>query len=588
VAKTHVLGIDLGTSNCALGLTLSGKAESLDITQVLAPGRVGERHTFASALYFPNPGQFPAGSLALPWAPQEPTFVVGDFAREIGALVPDRLVNSAKSWLSYRSVDPSKPILPWGSESPERKVSPLEASRLYLDHLRQAFLEERRRRNLEDTLDSVQTVLTVPASFDEVARKLTAQAAADAGLGEDVILLEEPQAAFYSWLDGVGDAWRGQVRPGDTVLVCDVGGGTTDFSLIAVSEKGGGLDLERVSVGPHILLGGDNMDLALAHVLRDFLSNQNKEIDEWQFQALTHASRRAKESLFETPELREAPIAIPSRGSGLFAGTVSTTLSRELLDAVVVNGFFAMTSSTDMPVKRASAGLRELGLPYEADAVISKHLAAFLASAKRQPDAVLFNGGVFRSRALRERVLKLLRSWNESRQVRELSGANPDLAVARGASLYGFAKLTGKGPRIRAGASRSYYIGLDATSPAIPGYKPPVKAVCVVPKGMEEGTDHVLPNREFGLMTGATATFRFFSSPTREDAIGTVVANAEKELEETSKLEMELPQIEGLGDSSLVPVELHARLSELGTLDLWMQQTSSDRRWELGFNVRTE
>ncbi len=595
--KTQSLGIDLGTSNCAMALAEDGPARMVDITQVLGANRVGEKRTFASALYFPTAGQFPSGSLRPPWSESEPTYVAGDFAREIGAQVPDRLVSSAKSWLSHRLVDPTQPLLPWGSEHRDRKISPFEASRLYLEHLKQSYLADSRSRGDLEGWDSVQPVLTVPASFDEVARKITAQAAEAAGLGAQVVLLEEPQAAFYAWLDAVGPTWREQVHPGDTVLVCDVGGGTTDFSLISVSEKGGNLDLERVSVGRHILLGGDNMDLALAYTLRAGLEEDGKELDDWQFQVLVHSARRAKENLFENPDMQDAPISVPSRGSGLFAGTVSTSLSRSLLKSVVVDGFFALTRFDELPAERLSAGLTELGLPYEPDAVISKHLAAFLrrgASANKPegktfPDAVLFNGGVFRSKAMRDRVMELLRSWNPKSPARELSGGDPDLAVARGAALYGQTKISGKGPRIRAGASRSYYIGLDSAMPAIPGYRPPVKALCVVPQGMEEGTEAVLEDKEFGLMTGMPVTFRFFSSANRsDDAIGTVVKNAEKELEETAKLEMEVPQVEGLGDSALVPVKLHARLSELGTLELWMQRVESEQRWELHFNVRTE
>ncbi len=595
--KTQVLGIDLGTSNCAMALADKGPARMLEITQVLGPNRVGEKNTFASALYFPTPGQFPPHSLRPPWLEVEPTHVAGDFAREIGSQVPDRLVTSAKSWLSHRLIDPTQPLLPWGSTHSDRKLSPFEASRLYLEHLKQAYLSERARNGENPAWDSVQTVLTIPASFDEVARKITAQAAEAAGLGSQVVLLEEPQAAFYAWLDTVGPAWREQVRPGDTVLVCDVGGGTTDFSLISVSEKGGDLELERVSVGRHILLGGDNMDLALAYTLRAQLDEAGHSLDDWQFQVLVHAARSAKENLFENPGMPEVPISVPSRGSGLFAGTVATTLPRNLLETVVIDGFFALTRFDEMPAERSSVGLTELGLPYEADAVISKHLAAFLrrtpAGAKPGaavlPDAVLFNGGVFRSEALRARVLELLRAWNPEKPARELAGGDPDLAVARGAAVYGRTKISGKGPRIRAGASRSYYIGLDTAMPAIPGYRPPVKALCVVPQGMEEGSEAILQDKEFGLMTGVPVTFRFFSSAVRtRDAIGTVVANAEKELEETSKLEMEVPQVEGLGDSALVPVQLHARLSELGTLELWLQRVESDQRWELHFNVRTE
>lgn len=629
-SRTHAVGIDLGTSNSALAAAFpragsgSGTASrAIEITQVLGPGRIGEKRTFASALYLPVTGQFPPDSLRPPWLDREPAWIAGDFAREAGAQAPDRLVVSAKSWLSYRSVDPTRPILPWGSDLKEGKVSPLEASRIYLEHLKEACRSDAARNGLEISLDDARIVLTVPASFDEVARKLTSQAAREAGLGDQVILLEEPQAAFYAWLDAVGPAWREQVKPGDLVLVCDVGGGTTDFSLIAVSERDGGLELDRISVGRHILLGGDNMDLALAHVLRGRLEEEGKSLDDWQFLALVQACRQAKETLFEKTDLGEAPIAIPSRGSGLFSGTVATALPRALLDSVIVDGFFALTPPDRMPAERPSAGLRELGLPYETDAVLSKHLASFLARSLRnvkdspaltetlaagervgsragglgngpasgllRPDAVLFNGGVFRPERLRRRMLDLISSWDPSRPVRELTGSDPDLAVARGAAAYGLAKITGKGPRIRAGASRGYYLGLDAAVPAIPGYHPPVKAVCVVPQGMEEGTEHVLEDREFGLWTGTRITFRFFSSPSRSgDAVGTLVADAERSLEETARLEMDVPAIEGLGDSAVVPVKLHSRLSELGTLELWMQRPDAPDRWELNFDVRTD
>lgn len=626
--RDHAVGIDLGTSNSALAAASGAGSAALEITQVIGPGRVGEKRTFASALYLPVTGQYPPGSLRPPWKESEPPYVAGDFAREAGAQSPDRLVASAKSWLSYRSVDPTKPILPWGAGSGDSKVSPLEASRLYLEHLREAYGAERGRRAAGSgsslpslpPLEGAQVVLTVPASFDEVARNLTAQAAREAELGSDVILLEEPQAAFYAWLAEVGSTWRDQIRPGDLVLVCDVGGGTTDFSLIAVSEKEGELVLERLAVGRHILLGGDNMDLALAHILRVRLEEEGRDLDDWQFLALVQACRIAKETLFEKPDLAEVPLSIPSRGSSLFAGTISTALSRALMESVVVDGFFALTRPDDLPAEHSNAGLREMGLPYEADAVLSKHLAAFLTRSLRnvkagealralvtaegredrleggllRPDAVLFNGGVFRSRRLRNRVLELFQAWDkevmggQGRPVRELTGADPDLAVARGAAAYGLAKLTGKGTRIRAGASRAYYIGLESSMPAIPGYRPPVKALCVVPQGMEEGSEAVLQGREFGLWTGTTVNFRFFSSSTRAgDAVGDLVKDAEKELEETSRLEMTLPVMEGLGDSTVVPVQLHARLSELGTLELWMQRKDAPDRWELRFDVRT-
>lgn len=613
------LGIDLGTSNCALALANKEKepVDSIDIFQITAEGQGQARRGMPSALYIPSPGQFSPEALSLPWESGQPTatHIIGQFAREIGAQSPERLVHSAKSWLCNAQIDPTRAVLPWNSEIPEPKISPLQASTLYLRHLRQAFLHACPEAGSPDQAKNTpQIVLTVPASFDEAARSLTARAASEAGWGKDVLLLEEPQAAFYAWLDRVGTGWRDAVRPGDCLLVCDVGGGTTDFSLIAVGQEEGNLTLERLCVGAHILLGGDNMDLALAYALRAQLEGDGKNLDDWQFLALIQAAGRAKIALFENPAKASEPIALPSRGSGLFAGTISTELPRSLLDAIILEGFFARTAPDDAPSEGDALGLQEFGLPYAADAVIPKHLALFLQRAMSSvkaredlqkifrdrpeklngerfvPDAVLFNGGVFRAAPLRQRVLEILSSWNPRQDPpKELEGADYDLAVARGAARYGMTLKSGKGLRIRAGAARSYYVGLASSMPAIPGFKPPVKALCVVPQGMEEGTEAILQEREFGLLTGTTARFRFFSSTARAaDQPGTLIPDAEKLLQETHALELELPTLQDLPPRTTIPVKLHARLNELGTLELWMQHTRSEQRWKLDFSVRTE
>ncbi|MBD3317930.1 MAG: Hsp70 family protein [Chitinivibrionales bacterium] len=614
MSKQHALGIDLGTSNCAMALARPESLEVVEITQITGEGRVGEASTFASALYLPHEGQFPPDSLRLPWNEHADNLIAGNFAREIGAQVPDRLITSAKSWLSQRGADPRKPVLPWGSQAVKQKLSAVDATRAYLDHLRQSFLAESEALGVNDGLETTQVVLTVPASFDEAARSMTARAAVEAGWGEDVVLLEEPQAAFYAWVAGAGGDWRKEVKRGELILICDVGGGTTDLSLIAVGERQGNLELERVSVGRHVLLGGDNMDLALAFTLRGQIENEGKAIEEGQILELVHACRIAKETLFERPELDEVPVSVASRGSNLFGGTVATSLKRSLLESVVLDGFFPLTSPTELPEALPRTGLREYGLAYEADPIISKHLAQFLTKSRAnimadpslaslvestgdgrldtpylQPDIVLFNGGVFRAQPLRSRVLELLRSWAPDRSVRELTGTSLDLSVARGAATYGQFKISGKGIRIRAGVSRAYYVGLEPSMPAIPGYRPPVKAVCVAELGMEEGEERVLEDKEFGLLTGTTATFRFFSSPDRpSDAVGVIVGDAERELEETTSLEMEVPDVEGAGEQTTIPVKLHTQLTELGTLRLWMQHIVSQQRWELTFSVRTE
>ena len=606
------LGIDLGTSNSAVAADNfeSDQTSLVEITQILRPNQVGEKTTLPSALYIPHPDEFSADALKLPWSDHSATAIIGHFARDHGALIPDRLVISAKSWLSNFHVDPRRAVLPWKSDIKEPKLSAFDCSRLYLEHLKEGFLYAERIQGRNWDLSEGHIVLTVPASFDEVARNLTAEAAEAAGLGK-VTLLEEPQAAFYAWTAQAGSGWRSQVSPGDIILVSDVGGGTADFSLIAISGKDGNLEVERISVGEHILLGGDNMDLALAYTLQAQLEAEGKSLDAWQFLALIYAASRAKVDLFNDESIEQAPISVPSRGSSLFAKTVSTTLDRKTLGQVVLDGFFPMTRVTELPTEGRSSGLQEFGLPYASDPIVSKHLARFLArsltnvkasdalkslvgasaesSDYLRPTAVLFNGGVFNAVPIRKRVLDLLASWNEGKPVRELEGFQPDLAVAKGAALYGRNRATGKGIRIKAGTARSYYIGLETSMPAIPGFKPPIKALCVVPQGMEEGSELLIEGKEFGLMTGQPADFRFFASEVRSgDAPGQIIPHAERELEETSRIEVTLPAIEGLPEGQPVPVQINPVVTELGNLELWMKHTGSDRRWKVEFQVRME
>jgi Hsp70 protein len=606
------LGIDLGTTNSAIALTdlETDQTEVLEVTQILGPNQIGEKPTLPSALYIPHRDEFPENSFPLPWEKGiGDVTVTGHFAREHGVLIPDRLITSAKSWLTNPHIDPRHRSLPWRSDIQDEKLSPFECSRRYLAHLKNGFLHAGRVQGRSWDLSEVQIVLTVPASFDEVARSLTAEAAEAAGLGK-VTLLEEPQAAFYAWIAKAGREWRSLVSRGDIVLVCDVGGGTADFSLIAVTDNDGTLELERISVGEHILLGGDNMDLALAYTLQAKLEAEGRSLDSWQVLALVHAASKAKIALFDDDSLTEAPIAVPSRGSSLLVRTVSTKLDRATVEQVILDGFFAKTTISDLPQEARRVGLQEFGLPYAADPVISKHLARFLSRSRANvtasqtlatlvegqsgkeflmPTAVLFNGGVFKSAPIRKRVLDLLASWNQGQAVRELQGIELDLAVARGASFYGRTRVTGKGIRIKAGASRSYYIGLETSMPAVPGFKPPVKALCVVPQGMQEGSELLIEGRDFGLLTGHPAEFRFFSSAVRSgDRPGQILPDAERELEDTSLLEINLPPLPDFPAGQVVPVQINSVVTELGTLELWMKHVNSDRRWKVEFQVRTE
>jgi molecular chaperone DnaK (HSP70) len=424
--KTYAVGIDFGTSNSAISLSRpeDDAISSLEITQVASPGTLEERRVLPSAIYINAEGEFNPGTLAVPWSEDKnPSTVTGSFARERGSQVPERLVSSAKSWLCNDHVNRRDAILPWRSQIGEEKISPFGAAIQILDHIRSSLLY-----NSPDDFElaKAKVVLTVPASFDEVARALTFNASIAAGFGE-VTLLEEPQAAFYSWLAERKDKWSEEVTPDDVILVCDVGGGTADFSLITVTTENGILGLERISVGEHILLGGDNMDLALAIALKQQFSSEGKEIDEWQFQSLVHASRMAKEKLFSEPDISELNISVAGRGSSLFSQSLSTRLTREMMESVILDGFVPETEISEMPVDRKDSALQEFGLPYAADPVLSKHLASFLVESLGNvrsdpklsklmesklnlkdanciiPTAILFNGGVFKADAIRKR-----------------------------------------------------------------------------------------------------------------------------------------------------------------------------------------
>jgi hypothetical protein len=602
-----IVGIDLGTTNSALAYCEFGaesEAPRIDISsipQVVNPNEVAERTLLPSFLYIPGDPDFPKGSLSLPWD-AEPQFVIGELARKRGAESPGRLVSSAKSWLSYTGANRTAPILPWQTVAELNKLSPVEVSSRYLAHIRTAWDTQ---HDKNDGLAAQDVLLTVPASFDEEARELTRRAAEQAGF-EHVTLLEEPQAAFYAWLDSKGDGWRQRIRVGDLVLVCDIGGGTTDFSLISVSEEQGDLALKRVAVGDHILLGGDNMDLALARLLQQKLEADGQRIDTYQLQGLWHQCRAAKEYLFEHPKSQKQDVTLLGKGRKLVGGTIKTELLREELNRVLVEGFFPKVRSDEMPARQRRIGFQELGLPYAADAAITKHLARFLSQQVQSspeignirrgrtglacPTHVLFNGGVMKADVLRGRMVEVLNSWLSEQGFEPLGAANvldaPDLehAVARGAAYYGRARR-GKGVRIRSGVSRTYYIGIESAMPAVPGIEAPMKALCVAPFGMEEGTQSTVPDREFGLVVGEPAEFRFLSSTIRkQDRVGDLLENWGGEIEELNPLEVTLT-VDGQ-QGSVLPVRLESRVTEIGMLELWCASRDGSNRWKLELNIR--
>ncbi len=605
--KRYCVGIDLGTTNSVVAWVDLNQCERekapvnvIGIPQLIAPGEIEERVQLPSFLYLPHPEELPAKDLVLPWR-AEVAHIVGCFARELGSKTPIRLVASAKSWLCQPGINPKHPFLPLEAPQEVPKVSPYQASLEYLAHLRDAWNYHHPDAPLADQ----HLVITVPASFDPAARELTFEAAREVGLGQ-ALLLEEPQSALYSWIQQSEGSWRKQVKVGEVILVVDVGGGTTDFSLIAVTEEEGNLQLSRVAVGEHILLGGDNMDLALAYLIKTKLEQEGKRLDPWQVQALSHSCRDAKEQLLAKADLPQMPVVVPSRSSKLIGGTLRAELTREEVSRTLIEGFLPHVDIAEKPVSRPRTGLTTLGLAYAQDARITAHLAHFLtrqvgAAADLEgitlpegarfihPTALLLNGGVFKATPLAERLLEVINAWlaaDGAPPARLLKGADLDLAVAKGAAYYAYVRLGG-GVRIRAGTAATYYVGVESAMPAVPGFPPPLRLLCVAPFGMEEGSEAPLPPYEFGLVVGEPVNFRFFASTVRRaDPVGALLDTwEEEEIQELGSIEVTLPP-ERYQPGEVVPVQLAASYTEVGTLRLEAVAKESGERWKIEFEVR--
>lgn len=610
------IGIDLGTTHSVLAFVDTESEQPqvtvMDIAQMTAPGTVETAQQLGSFLYQPHEHEMSEASRRLPWS-ESPTALVGAIARNLGAKTPIRLVASAKSWLCHGGVNRRDAFLPQGSPEDVAKVSPLRATELYLEHIKQAW----EHQHPSYPISQQEVTITVPASFDPAARDLTAEAARNVGF-ENLTLLEEPQAALYSWINNSNDAWRENVSVGDVILVVDIGGGTTDLSLVEVTEDQGNLSLNRIAVGEHILLGGDNMDLALAYRLKMKLAQQGKELQPWQVQAMTHACRDAKEALLEDPELQSVPIVVPSRGSKLLGTTLKTELTNQEVQQTLVDGFFPQVTITEHPVQKPRGALTHMGLPYAQDAGITRHIAAFLSkqagaqgetSAEHtpfnmagipgmsapttdfiQPSAILFNGGVLKSDLLANRLLTTINEWlssTQAPQAKRLTGLDLDLAVASGAAYYGNVRR-GEGVRIRGGIASAYYVGIESAMPAIPGMAPPMEALCVAPFGMEEGSYAEVPAQQFGLVIGQPVHFQFYGSTTRRDDVAGTHLDywAPEELEELPEIQVTLPVSEGRREGEVVPVTLASRVTELGTLYLEAIAADNGQKWHVEFDVR--
>ncbi len=598
----YIIGIDLGTTNSALAYASASTPEGdlpdvelFKVAQLVNPGEVAELELLPSSLYLAGPKEFVEGALALPWNAR-PDAITGQLARARGVENATRLVSSAKSWLSNQNTDPAQPFLPLAAPEGIQKISALEASRQYLLHLRSAWDYAHPEAKLEK-----QTVLiTVPASFDAAARELTQRAAKLAGYPE-VTILEEPQAAFYAWIER-NPNWREQVKAGDLILVVDIGGGTTDFTLIAVTEQAGELQLERVAVGEHLLLGGDNMDLAAARYAEQQFAQKGTKLDTIQFHSLWQQCRAAKELLLanDSSGPEKQPLTILGRGTGVVGGTIRGKISRDELRSLLLDGFFPVVPADAAPQRQRRAALLEVGLNYAADPAVTKHLAQFLrqaganagADSFARPTHLLLNGGVLQAGAIEQRIFEVVNGWLQAagapaliELVNESKRADLMHAVAHGAAYYGSVR-SGKGVRIRGGVPRTYYVGIESSLPAVPGLSAPMKALVVVPFGLEEGSTVELPQRRFALVVGEPAEFRFFSSLSRKgDAPGALIEEIGEEMEELSPVEVFLPPHADGTREEVVPVTLESKVTETGMLELWCV-AADGRRWKLEFNVR--
>ncbi len=612
MTRSHYLvGIDLGTTNCAVAYVDTHGRErptadirNFPVPQLVAAGETAPRAMLPSFLYLPGGPELPPGAAHLPWTDRA-LAIVGEFARIQGAKVPARSVSSAKSWLCHPGIDRQAAILPWGSPPEVKKISPVEASADYLRHIRDAWNHTFAQDNASMRLEHQEVVLTVPASFDEAARELTLEAANRADL-KSVTLLEEPQAAFYCWIVSHQDRWQKEVRAGELILVCDIGGGTTDFSLITVIETPTGPGFRRVAVGDHLMLGGDNIDLALAHHVEKKLGGARLDSDQWS--ALRSACRTAKEKLLgeDQPGLERWPVTIAGRGSKLIGGSLQAELSRTEVEAIAVDGFFPLTNRDEIPDRGARSGMQEFGLPFVADPAVPKHLSQFLRRHRAEagvthlapsggldgpgaldrparPDAILFNGGALTPEIVRRRIAEVITAWfadepGPAYAPRVLTNISLDLAVAQGAAYYGVVRR-GEGIRIGGGTARSFYVGLETSQAEKPW-------LCVVPRDSQEGEEITIAGRDFDLLMGQPVVFPLASSSVRpDDKPGDLVRADPDSIRELPPLQS-LMRVSRKARAERAPVSLAARVTEVGTIELWCQSRTDDRRWRLQIQLR--
>lgn len=591
--KRYVVGIDLGTTNSAVSYAdlntdaMQKEIRIFRVPQLTGPGEFSRMSVLPSFLYVPGEYDISKSSITIPWKTDSDSFV-GAFARDHGAKVPSRLVSSAKSWLCHDNVDRHAKILPWGSGDEIYKVSPVEATAAYLKHIRAAW-NAGKGDDEDQYLENQAVVITVPASFDEVARDLTLEAAAMAGL-RDVLMLEEPLAAFYSWLIRHEKNWSESVATDELILVCDVGGGTTDFTLISLQEVEGSPRFERIAVGDHLILGGDNIDFALARLVESRSAKGAAALNQDRWKNLCHQCRNVKETIF-AGGTDACKITLMGEGSRLIAGTISAEITRADLERTVVEGFFPLADSKAIQEPIVRKGITELGLPFEQEPAITRHLGWFLERHREEiagktgrspmPDLILFNGGSLKPALVQNRIREAIRHWfgNQDPDLpRVLENPEPDLAVALGASYYGLVKL-GRGVRVGSGSPRGYYLGI---SPANGEEK---QAVCLVERGLDEGSHIELSGKKFEVLANQPACFELYSSSYRSgDRTGDIVG-VDRTLTPLPPVQTVI-QFGQKGVQASIPVRIEADYTEIGSLAVWCRSMSSSHRWRLQFQLR--
>ncbi|GAA5509967.1 Hsp70 family protein [Novipirellula caenicola] len=591
----YVVGIDLGTTNCALCFIDTEKepwsTETFSIPQWIDFGQCENRETLPSFHYELTDDER-SGAHRLPWQDDAMPYCVGVLARDAGHRHPGRRAASAKSWLSHEGVDRTADLLPWHGDADVSRLSPVDASARYLEHLRSAWDHQ----HLDDPLAQQDVVITLPASFDEVARELTVAAAKKAGLSR-VYLIEEPQAAFYAWIDRQRDQWQNSVQPGQLILVCDIGGGTTDLTLIrvrAAGESGEQIQFHRVAVGDHLILGGDNLDLAVAKLAeaKIIASGASHSLSPSQWDRLVQVSRTVKETMLQNDRPESYTINLPSEGSRLVGGSIQVEVTAAEIDATLMDGFFP-TVDLDATAVAGDSGFQEFGLPYAADAAITRHLAEFLKTHRRtgldeqdddsaeRPALVLFNGGVMSAPAVRQRIVESLARWfaedDEDWKPRVLESPRLDLAVAQGAAYYAGVRR-GHGVRIAANLGRSYYMQVADHPP---------RGLCLIPGTAEAGQRFRADEHPLELQIGAPVQFPLWVSSTRlADSVGALIEIDRKEFSPLPPICTALVQGKRRTDET-INVVIEAELSEIGTVGLYCVDNQSSKRWRLEFDIRS-